>query len=256
MPLKHPSVACPLDLIMPGAAPSLKRFAHHSHAGQHQDGATATRAVRTMTRQEGYRPKLLGEHLSRLLLQGIRSRPAVRRVIECGLRTSDDHHQECVGADERDRRPRVTQPVHRERDQTPRPTRLAVHPHESVSMLFDATAAIAATPTTAHAVDHLMTCCVVVIAHHRGRPEKTRSSEGMGFLVQSVLGHISQVLASPRYSQRASTGTGVLRAESSIIRCGGQKNPRLGMSFAAASMIWTAVWSVSAASSGVACSVG
>ena len=40
------------------------------------------------------RRKLLGEHLSRLLLQGIRSGPAVRRVIECGLRTSDDHHEE------------------------------------------------------------------------------------------------------------------------------------------------------------------
>jgi hypothetical protein len=34
---------------MPGAAPSLKRFARHSHAVQHQDGATATRAVRAMT---------------------------------------------------------------------------------------------------------------------------------------------------------------------------------------------------------------
>ena len=54
MPLKHPSVACPLDLIMPGAAPYLKRFARHPHAVQHQGGATATRAVRAMTRQEGY----------------------------------------------------------------------------------------------------------------------------------------------------------------------------------------------------------
>jgi hypothetical protein len=34
-----------------------------------------------------------------------------------------------------DHRTRVNQPVPRERDQTPRPTRLAVHPHESVSML-------------------------------------------------------------------------------------------------------------------------
>ena len=41
---------------MPGAAPSLKRFARHPHAVQHQDGVTATRAVRAMTRQEGYRP--------------------------------------------------------------------------------------------------------------------------------------------------------------------------------------------------------
>jgi hypothetical protein len=38
---------------MPGAAPSLKRSARHPHAVQHQDGATATRAVRAMTRQEG-----------------------------------------------------------------------------------------------------------------------------------------------------------------------------------------------------------
>ncbi|MGH9447970.1 MAG: hypothetical protein ACRD3O_19945, partial [Terriglobia bacterium] len=45
------SVAYPLDLIMPGAAPSLKRFACHPHAVQHQDSATATRAVRAMTRQ-------------------------------------------------------------------------------------------------------------------------------------------------------------------------------------------------------------
>jgi hypothetical protein len=35
------SVAYPLDLIMPGAAPSLKRFACHPHAVQHQDSATA-----------------------------------------------------------------------------------------------------------------------------------------------------------------------------------------------------------------------
>jgi hypothetical protein len=34
---------------MPGAAPSLKRFARRPHAVQHQDGATATRAVRAMT---------------------------------------------------------------------------------------------------------------------------------------------------------------------------------------------------------------
>jgi hypothetical protein len=38
---------------MPGAAPSLKRFARHPHAVQHQDSVTATRAVRAMTRQEG-----------------------------------------------------------------------------------------------------------------------------------------------------------------------------------------------------------
>src|ERR1700722_13020623 len=31
---------------MPGAAPFLKRFARHPHAAQHQDGATATKAVR------------------------------------------------------------------------------------------------------------------------------------------------------------------------------------------------------------------
>ena len=31
---------------MPGAAPSLKRFARNPHAAQHQDGATATKAVR------------------------------------------------------------------------------------------------------------------------------------------------------------------------------------------------------------------
>ena len=43
------SVAYPLDLIMPGAAPSLKRFACHPHAVQHQDSATATREVRAMT---------------------------------------------------------------------------------------------------------------------------------------------------------------------------------------------------------------
>src|ERR1700761_7390771 len=36
---------------MPGAALSLKRFACHPHAGQHQDSAAATRAVRAMTRQ-------------------------------------------------------------------------------------------------------------------------------------------------------------------------------------------------------------
>ena len=56
MPLKHPIVAYPLDLIMQGAAPSLKRFACHPHEVQHQDGAAATRVVRAMTRQEGYRP--------------------------------------------------------------------------------------------------------------------------------------------------------------------------------------------------------
>jgi len=49
------SVAYPLDLIMPGAALSLKRFACHPDAVQHQDSATATRAVRAMIRQEGYR---------------------------------------------------------------------------------------------------------------------------------------------------------------------------------------------------------
>ena len=41
------SVAYPLDLIMPGAVPSLKRFACHPHAVQHQDSATATRDRRT-----------------------------------------------------------------------------------------------------------------------------------------------------------------------------------------------------------------
>jgi hypothetical protein len=46
----------PLDVIMPGAAPFLKRFARHPHTVQHQDGATATRTVRAMTHQEGYRP--------------------------------------------------------------------------------------------------------------------------------------------------------------------------------------------------------
>jgi hypothetical protein len=41
---------------MPVAAPPLKRFARHSHAVQHQADATATKPVRTMIRQEGYRP--------------------------------------------------------------------------------------------------------------------------------------------------------------------------------------------------------
>ena len=39
-------------------------------------------------------------------------------------------------------------------------------------------------------------------------------------------------------------------------RSGGQKNPRFGISLAAASMISAAVLSVSAASAGLACSVG
>jgi hypothetical protein len=38
---------------MPGAAPYLKRFARHPHTVQHQDGATATRAVRAMTVRKG-----------------------------------------------------------------------------------------------------------------------------------------------------------------------------------------------------------
>ena len=38
---------------MPGVAPSLKRFACQPHAVQHQDSATATKAGRAMTRQEG-----------------------------------------------------------------------------------------------------------------------------------------------------------------------------------------------------------
>jgi hypothetical protein len=62
----------------------------------------------------------------------------------------------------------LDQPVHRERNQASRPASLAMRPHRRVSALSkDATAATAATPATAPAVDHLMTRSAPVTAHRQ-----------------------------------------------------------------------------------------
>ena len=45
-------------------------------------------------------------------------------------------------------------------------------------------------------VDHRMTCSVAVIARRHSRRVQTRTSEGVGFLMQSLLGHIMIMLCS------------------------------------------------------------
>jgi hypothetical protein len=72
----------------------------------------------------------------------------------------------------------------------------AVHPvspcacTSAYACSYDTTAATAATLITAPAVDHLIALSVpVIVTDPRCHPERTQQSEGIGFLVQSVLGH-------------------------------------------------------------------
>lgn len=87
----------------------------------------------------------------------------------------------------------IDQPVHRQRHKTGRPAHLTVRLHEVESMLVRRHRCHRSDTHHGPAVDRPMTRSAAIIAHRRDRQAQTHRSEGMGFLVQSPLGHIDRI---------------------------------------------------------------
>jgi len=77
-------------------------------------------------------------------------------------------------------RARVDETVDRQRNQTPGPASLTVHPHQSRSVLVGHNSSDSSDADYSRAVDHLITRSTEFITHHR-RPARTPPWAAMGF---------------------------------------------------------------------------